>query len=146
VMYLRDGNIIDIVLAILFLLIVIRGWHVGLVMCVAHIAVLIASAMIASVFVKMTGIIPLYGIVFIIAAAVLGKAVQVLKVVEWIPLIGIVNKAGGAFAGFIGAFLVFYILFGFLFRVVPQEMWERWGLTQEVIDKTYLFKAFIDRG
>lgn len=145
-MYLRYENIIDIVLAVLFLLIVIRGWHVGLVMCIAHIAVLIASAVIASAFVKTTGIIPLYGVFFIAAAAVLGKVVQVLKVVEWIPLVGIVNKAGGAFAGFIGAFLVFHILFGFLFRTVPQELWEQWGLTQEIIDKTYLFKAFINRG
>lgn len=144
-MYLRDGNIIDIVLAVVFLLIVIRGWHIGLVMCAAQLAVFIASGIIASVLVRMTGIIPLYGVFFLISAAVLGKAVQVLKIVDWIPVVGFLNRAGGAFIGFITAFLIFHILFGFLFRVVPQEFWEQCGLTQEVIAKTHLLKAFLNR-
>lgn len=144
-MFFRDGNIIDLVLAVIFLLIVIRGWHIGLVMCAAQLAVFIASGVIASVLVKTTGIIPLYGVFFLIAAAALGKAVQVLKIVDWIPVVGFLNRAGGAFIGFITAFFVFHILLGFLFQAVPQEFWERWGLTQEVIDRTYLLKAFLGR-
>lgn len=141
-MYLTVGNILDIILAVFFLLAVIRGWYIGLVMRVAHLAVVIVSVAVAYALAHMIGVMPLFGIFFIIAVVILNQVVKVVKLVEWIPVVGTLNKAGGAVLGFVLAFVVCYILFHFLFETIPQEVWEQWGLTKEVIAKTYLLQAF----
>ena len=143
-MVLTVGNVIDIILAVFFLLAVVRGWHIGLAMRIAHLAVFLVSGGIAYFLAHMTGSISLYGVFFVIAIAVLGKAVKVVRIVDWIPVVGTVNKAGGALVSFVIASLVCYILFGFLFYMSPQEVWEQWGLTQEVIDGTYLLRSFLN--
>lgn len=141
-MYLTVGNILDIILAVFFLLAVIRGWYIGLAMRVAHLAVVIASVVVAYVLAHMLGVMPLFGMFFIIAVVILNQVAKVVKVVEWIPVVGTLNKAGGAILGFVLAFVVCYVLFRFLFETIPQEIWNQWGLTEEVIAKTYLLQAF----
>lgn len=142
-MYLTAANIIDIVLAVFFLLAVVRGWYTGLAMQAAHLAVLLASIAIAYILSHMLGIIPLFGVFFIIAMAILNQAVKAVKIVSWIPVVGTINKAGGAAVGFLIAFFACFLLLRFLFGTVPQELWQRMGLWQEAIDRTYLLKAFI---
>jgi hypothetical protein len=143
-MILTVGNVCDIVLAVFFLLEIVRGWYVGLAMRVAHIAVVIASAVLAYAAARAIGRMPLYGVFFVICVVALNQLAKVVRLVDWIPVIGTINKAGGAVLGFVLAFVVCTILFGFACAVIPAEWWRQWGLTQEVIDNTYLLQAFMN--
>lgn len=85
----------------------------------------------------------LYAIIFIIAMIILSQAIKVLKIVDHIPVIGLVNKLGGAVIGFFIEFIVFYIICAFIFNLTPQTTLDSWGFTKEAIEKTYVLQAFV---
>lgn len=142
-MELSAGNLFDIVLAAFFVLVIIRGWYVGLALQVAHLAVLLASAIVAKVFADIAGIPVLAGVVFLIAFVLLWRAVKLVKIVDWIPVVGGLDRLGGAVVGFGLAFLVCLVLFSFLGAALPVKTWNEWGLTREMIDKTYILRVFL---
>lgn len=142
-MYLSVGNIADIVLAIFFIIEILQGRNMGLALQAARLVVLFVSLVAAQVLSGIVGIPMSAGVFFVIAFAVFWKIAKIVKIVDWIPVVGTLDKFGGAVAGFCTAFLVCYFLFFFLGTVIPQRVWNGWGLTQEVVDKTYLLQAFL---
>ena len=82
------------------------------------------------------------GLVFITFVLFL-QVVKIVKIVDWIPVVGTLDRAGGAVAGFFFAFLACFFLFRFLYMAVPQEVWDGWGLTQAAVGRTYLLQAFL---
>lgn len=175
-------TVIDIIMLVSILFAVIRGWHIGLAMKLAHLITIIASCIIAhflatvlKVSVGNKVVLPmlsqkagdtfsslpfaedgmefmaqgiayyfLYAIVFIIAMIVLSQAIKVVKIVDHIPVIGLINKIGGAIIGFFIEFIVFYIICAFVFHLTPQATLDSWGFTREAIEKTYVLQAFVN--
>lgn len=140
---LTVGNIWDIVLAVFFLIFIIRGYCAGLVLQVAHLAVLFASVVVAKVLANMVGIPPLSVLFFVVALVVFWQVAKLVKIVDLIPLVGTMDKLCGALAGFCIAFLICYFVLGFLDDVIAQKMWNEWGLTKKMVKETYLLKAFL---
>ena len=71
------------------------------------------------------------------------KLIKVLKIVDHIPVIGFLNKAGGAVAGFLVDFIIIYVICSFLFTIVPAAVWTEIGLTGAVIKNTILLSIFV---
>ncbi len=175
------ANVIDIVLAVLFLVAIFRGWRTGLVMKVGHLAALVGSCILAGLVanilkttVSSQWVVPylerrageklgsldgledgisfvaenmayylLFGVIFVVALVVLHRVVGVLKRVDYIPVVGALNKFGGAVIGFVAEFVFFFILGRILFGLIPMESWAQIGLTPEMIEKSYLLQAFV---
>lgn len=167
------GTIIDIVLAVIFLVSLVSGWHQGLVMKAASLIVVFASYVLAGILSKLIspyvaqmisknispdiGIVKnsvtditeaflytiIFMIVFFIVRFIFRKLIKVLKIVDHIPVIGFVNKAGGAVAGFLVDFTIIYVVCSFLFTIVPAEAWAEIGLTKSVIKHTILLSVFV---
>lgn len=180
-MKMNLANGIDIVLAVLFLVAVCRGWHIGLAMKVGNLAAMVGASITAGLganllkaTVSRQWILPyleqqagkdfpgfrdveqgislvaeniayylLFGIIFVVAVVVFHHIVRVLKLVDYIPVVGTLNKAGGALAGFLVEFIFFFILGRILFGLIPMESWAQMGLTEEVIEAGYLLRAFV---
>lgn len=174
-------NVIDIVLALMFLVAICRGWHVGLVMKLGHLAALVGAGILAGVAagilktsVSSQWLVPylerqagedlasmdglgegislvaenmayylLFGVIFVVALVVLHRVVGVLKLVDYIPVVGALNKFGGAVIGFVAEFVFFFILGRILFGLIPMESWAQIGLAGEMIEKSYLLQAFV---
>ena len=171
------GNVIDIILALLFLIAVFRGWRIGLALKVGHLVSLIAAGIVAgvvagamkfgvyeqfirpyleeragseaasgmSVLGESISYYLLFGIIFAVALLVFRQLTSILKLVDKIPVIGTLNKAGGAVIGFLVQFLFLYILGRILFGIFPMQLWEERGLTKEIINQTYLLQAFVPK-
>lgn len=180
-MKLSVANGMDIVLAVLFLVAVCRGWYVGLAMKVGNLAAMVGASITAGLganFLKSTvsrqWIMPylesragkdfpgfkdveqgislvaeniayylLFGVIFVVALVVFHHVVKVLKLVDHIPVVGTLNKAGGALAGFLVEFIFFFILGRILFGLIPMESWGQMGLTREAIEASYLLRVFV---
>ena len=165
------GTIIDIVLACIFCVSLVSGWHQGLVMKVASLIVVGVSYILAGILSKTispyiadeiskniskdTGILKngvtnvteaflytvIFMIVFFVVRYIFRKLIKVLKIVDHIPVIGFLNKAGGAVAGFL-VDLIIYVICSFLFTIVPAAAWTEIGLTGAVIKNTILLSVF----
>lgn len=175
------GNVIDIVLAVLFLVAVFRGWCIGLAMKIGHLAALVGASILANVVanilkttVSSQWVLPyleqqagaelhtsaeleqgislvaeniafyfLFSILFVVTMIIFRHLVAVLKLVDRIPVVGTLNKAGGALVGFLIEFIFFFILGRILFGMIPMESWAQVGLTKGMIEETYLLQAFV---
>ena len=84
-----------------------------------------------------------YFVSFLIALLVLRHVVKILNLVEHIPVLGTINRLGGAIVGFTVAFVLLYVVCSLLFRMLPQTTMDEWGLTEEVIEKTHIFRVFV---
>ena len=167
------GTIIDIVLAVIFLVSLVSGWYQGLVMKAASLIVVGVSYVLAGILSKMIspdiakfiaknvpsdiGILKsgvkditeslLYTVIFMVVFFVIRfafrKLIKLLKIVDHIPVIGFVNRVGGAIAGFLVDFVIIYVVFYFLFTIVPTDAWAEIGLTKAVIKNTILLSVFV---
>jgi len=180
-MKLDVADVIDFVLAVLFLVAICRGWHTGLAMKAGHLAALAGAGILAGVAanilktaVSSQWVVPylekqageklaavdgleegislaaeniayhlLFGVIFVVALIVLRHIVGVLKLVDYIPVVGTLNKFGGAVIGFVAEFIFFFILGRILFGLIPMESWVQMGLTGEMIEGSYLLQAFV---
>lgn len=82
-------------------------------------------------------------IVFIIAILVFSFVVQLLKIVDRIPVVGTLNKCGGALLGLVTEFIIIYIICTVLFSLVPQSTFDKIGLTKDIIRETKLLQFFV---
>lgn len=144
-MYVTVGSVLDILLAVLFLVALVRGWLIGLALTAAHLAVVVASVFAAWLLSGIVGIPMLSGVFFAIAFAVFWQVAKLVKLVDLIPVIGKLDRLGGAVAGFLIVFVVCCVVFAFLDKVIPGKIWDSWGLTKEAVEKTYILQAFLRR-
>jgi len=84
----------------------------------------------------------IFTVVFIVTFIILRHVIKLFKIVDKIPVIGFIDHIGGAVAGFIVNFIIIYILAGIFFSVVPQEILDGWGITQEAVSNSYILQAF----
>ncbi len=144
------GTIIDIIMAVCILFAVVRGWQTGLVIKLAHLVAVIAACVLAAGMVTLlkgkTGggiVLPLAAAVcFLIAVVILYHLIKALHLIDYIPVVGKLNKIGGAVVGFIAEFIFIYVICSILFGIIPQTMLDQWGLSEDVISQTYLLQAF----
>lgn len=180
-MKLNAANVIDIVLAVIFLLSIIRGWRTGFALKAGHLAAVVGASVIAGTaagllknVVSSKWLLPylerqagkylhfggkmeqgvsiasenvafylLFSLFFAIALILLHRLVRGLKIVDYIPVVGTLNKAAGALVGFLADFIILFILGRILFGVVPMDAWAQIGLTREMIESSYLLCAFV---
>ena len=84
----------------------------------------------------------IFAVVFIIAAIILGHLAGVFKIASHLPVIGRLDRLGGAVAGFIISFIIIYLLSCIFFALVPKETLDGWGLTEKAVKNSLLLKAF----
>ena len=144
-MAVSAGTVLDLLLAALFLLAVVRGWQEGLALKAAHLAVAAASVFAAWLLADLLKAPALSAVFFAVALAVFWRAAKLVKLVDLIPVVGGLDRAGGALAGFFTLFLLCCVLFSFLEKVIPGPVWDGWGLTGEAVGKTYILRAFLRR-
>lgn len=156
-------TVTDISIAVILIIAVISGYINGLIVKIAQFASLVASFIIASATAKILlpglkgkifsqpygGFIKekivyniIFTIVFLVAFIILRHVAGMLKFTRHIPVIGFLDRIGGAVAGFLTDFIVIYIIAGIFFSVIPQEILESWGFTQEAIRNSLLLQAF----
>ena len=82
-------------------------------------------------------------VVFFVAILVFNLVVQLLKIVDRIPVVGTLNKCGGALLGLVTEFIIIYIICAFLFTLIPQSSFDKIGLTKEIIMETKLLQFFV---
>ncbi len=83
-----------------------------------------------------------YFIVFIAALILLRRVIFLLGLIDHIPVIGKLNKAGGAVLGFLIASVAIFIVCSLIFELAPKEALKGLGLSKKVIADTYLLKIF----
>ena len=84
-----------------------------------------------------------FTVVFFIALLIFNHLVHILKIVDRIPVVGTLNKFGGALIGFVTEFILVYIICAVFFTFAPQSALDSIGLTQAVIRETSLLQFFI---
>lgn len=82
-------------------------------------------------------------ICFILVIVLLYQLIKVLHIVDYVPVVGKINKAGGAIVGFLVEFMFFYIICTVVFNVLPQDTLQQWGLSESVISHTFILQAFV---
>lgn len=136
---------LDILVIIILGVAIISGLTAGLVLKVGQVAAVIAAYVLANLFASQAGMAK--EIVFIIAFAVLSMVfryvVLILKLVDKIPVIGTLDKIGGAILSFVVAFIVVYFAVNLLFHGVPQSILDSWGWTTEAVRKTMFISALL---
>lgn len=176
---MNAGQVCDIIIAVILLIGIIRGWMIGLAIKVGQVLALIASCLTAHIagilFQKSVGKILIryvlkghedgifsaqivkhgmrafsyalaykliFMIVLFIALLVFHLLIQLLKIVDRIPVVGTLNKFGGALLGLVTEFIIIYIICAVLFVLIPQKTLNKAGLTTEVIRETTLLEFF----
>lgn len=85
----------------------------------------------------------LFFVAFLLLEAVLLHVVNLLKLVDHIPVVGKLNKLGGAVAGFFWMFLICLLLGNVFFSYVPKEVQKEMGFTKKAIKETILLNVFV---
>lgn len=136
---------LDILVIIILAVAIISGLTAGLVLKVGQVAAVLAAYVLANLFASQAGVAK--EVVFIIAFAVLSivfrYVVLILKLVDKIPVIGTLDKIGGAILSFVVAFIVVYFAVNLLFHGVPQSILDSWGWTKEAVRKTMFISALL---
>ena len=132
---------LDILTAIILLVAVLSGLATGLVVKLGQIVAVIGSYVIAAVLASYVGL----GreIVFVVAFIVLSIICRYL--VQVLPVVGTLDKFGGAVVGFVVAFIVLYFVINLFFDIVPQSTLDGMGWTKEAVQKTMFIKGFLKR-
>lgn len=82
---------------------------------------------------------------FIVLSIICRYLVQVLRLVDKLPVVGTLDKFGGAVVGFVVAFIVLYFVINLFFDIVPQSTLDGMGWTKEAVQKTMFIKGFLKR-
>ena len=84
-------------------------------------------------------------VAFIVLSIICRYLVQVLRLVDKLPVVGTLDKFGGAVVGFVVAFIVLYFVINLFFDIVPQSTLDGMGWTKEAVQKTMFIKGFLKR-
>jgi hypothetical protein len=89
-----------------------------------------------------------YAILFFVSFGVLEfvlfRFVSALKLVKKIPVIGWLDKVGGAVLGFLWVFLLCTFLGSVFFQYVPGSIRHQWGFTQKAVEHTIFLNVFAE--
>ena len=138
---------LDILTAIILLVAVLSGLATGLVVKLGQIVAVIGSYVIAAVLASYVGLGReiVFVVAFIVLSIICRYLVQVLRLVDKIPVVGTLDKFGGAVVGFVVAFIVLYFVINLFFDIVPQSTLDGMGWTKEAVQKTMFIKGFLKR-
>lgn len=143
--------ITDIVIAGILIIAAVSGYLTGLITKVARFLATIISCVAAYLVVQVVMesykkqiMYPIvFLVVFIVIYIILHQAIKLLKLVDKIPVIGTVDRIGGAVVGILLYTLLMYILFSAFFKIVPASILKSWGYTKHAINKSLLLKYFV---
>lgn len=107
----------------------------------------IGSYVIAAVLASYVGLGReiVFVVAFIVLSLICRYLVQVLRLVDKLPVVGTLDKFGGAVVGFVVAFIVLYFVINLFFDIVPQSTLDGMGWTKEAVQKTMFIKGFLKR-
>ena len=134
---------LDILTAIILLVAVLSGLATGLVVKLGQIVAVIGSYVIAAVLASYVGLGReiVFVVAFIVLSIICRYLVQVLRLVDKLPVVGTLDKFGGAVVGFV----VLYFVINLFFDIVPQSTLDGMGWTKEAVQKTMFIKGFLKR-
>lgn len=143
-MQLSMINICDIVIAVWLLIAVVDGAVKGLILKLGQVVAMIAAYVLACILAA--GMNSYFGMTFLVCYAILSIVlrciVQLLNLVDRIPLIGFINHFAGAVCGFLIAFVLIYLLVSLILGWVPQTALDQIGLTETAVEHSVLLGAF----
>lgn len=135
----------DILVAIILLVAIVNGLTTGLILKIGQIVAVIASYLLASLVAAQVGLG--HELVFVIAFAVLSVVFHFLviglRLIDKIPVVGNVDRIGGAVVSFVVAFTVLYFFVNCFFHTIPQSTLDSWGWTKEAQHKTMFISGLL---
>lgn len=171
---------LDVMIGGFFLFSVFLGYHRGLVLTIARVAVMAAAyigarslAVLSSGMVAHRFILPgmgeklenslsgglaeaalteaaegiAYSFVFCVALFVLEvlllRLINGFRLLDDIPVVGKLNKLGGAVVGFLWVFLLCLLLGNVFFTFIPEELQKKMGFTKKAVQETVLLNVFV---
>ncbi|MCH5266740.1 MAG: CvpA family protein [Lachnospiraceae bacterium] len=137
---------LDFSIAIILMLAVLNGLTTGVIMKLGQIVAVIVSYAVAAFLASQAGFAHAVVFVpaFIVMSIVCHYLVGALGLVDRIPIVGALDKYGGAIVNFIVAFIVIYYVANlFLNGIIPQETLDSWGWTRETLNKTIFISSLI---
>ena len=88
-----------------------------------------------------------YSVVFFLAFVVLEflllHLVNGLKIIDSVPVVGKLNKLGGAVVGFFLVFLILLLVGNIFFTYIPKEAQREMGFTKKAVKETVLLNVFV---
>lgn len=85
----------------------------------------------------------IFALVFLILGILFSRLIVLLKLVDRIPVVGQVNRLGGAVVGFFGVFLLLFLMGQLFFGLVPSQILLDWGFTKKALEDTILLHSFV---
>ena len=83
-----------------------------------------------------------FAVMFSVLQFVFLLLVSALRLVDHVPVLGKLNKLGGAVLGFFWMFLLCLLLGNVFFTYVPKELRHQWGFTKKAVQNTVLMCVF----
>lgn len=84
----------------------------------------------------------LFFIAFVVLQFLLFRVIKALKLVDYVPVVGKLNKLGGALLGFLWVFLLCFLIGNVFFTYVPKQVQKEWGFTNKAVERTVLLQSF----
>lgn len=136
---------LDILTAIILLVAVVSGLATGLIVKLGQVVAVIGSYVIAAILASYVGLGRelVFVVAFIVLSILCRYLVQVLRLVDKLPVVGTLDKFGGAVVGFVVAFIVLYFVINLFFGIVPQSTLDGMGWTKEAVRKTMFISGFL---
>lgn len=85
-----------------------------------------------------------FAVMFSVLQFVFLLLVSALRLVDHVPVLGKLNKLGGAVLGFFWMFLLCLLLGNVFFTYVPKELRHQWGFTKKAVQNTVLLSVFAE--
>jgi hypothetical protein len=85
----------------------------------------------------------IFSLSFALLQFVFANVIRTLKLVDRLPIIGRLDKLGGAVLGFFWVFLLCLFLGNIFFTYVPEGLRHLWGFTDRAVENTVLLNAFV---
>lgn len=88
-----------------------------------------------------------YSFVFCVALFVLEfvllRLINGFRLLDDIPVVGKLNKLGGAVVGFLWVFLLCLLVGNVFFTYIPKELQHKMGFTEKAVQETVLLNVFV---
>ncbi len=85
----------------------------------------------------------IFMLVIVIIQIVFGIIMNLLKLVDKIPVVGKINKLGGAAAGFLCTFLIIFCIVNLTFTYLPYKTLKSAGYSRKHVRETYILSAIV---
>lgn len=152
---MNNINIIELIILIWIMCALFNGYSKGVVLKLAHLVVIVISVAASyTIAVNITkhiksdftsGITFFVGflVAFIVIDLILRHFINVMKIIDDVPVVGMINHILGAIVGGAIAIAVIFVICNIAFDVIPHKLLVMCGLTKKAVKRSILLSLFV---